>query len=90
METTNDMYGNEIRVSVLEGQEPNEYSLTLDYEGHCSMSASGNLKGGDFCMYSMTPESLANLAWAIIGATAKAKTVRELGAVEPTQEEAKL
>lgn len=81
METIQNMSGQEITVRVIEGQEPNEYSLHLRFDGHCSMSTRGYKEGGDFSMFSMTPEAMVNLAWAIIEAAAKAKTTRDMGVV---------
>ena len=82
METIEDMNGKEIKVSVIEGREPNEYSLTIDFDGQSSMSTKGYMEGGDFTLYSMTPKAMASLAWAIIEAAAKAKAARELDLVE--------
>jgi len=86
METVQNMLGKEIKVKVIEGREPNEYSLGFDFDGQASVSINGYKEGGDFTLYSMTPEAMANLAWAIIEAAAKAKTAREMGVVEPSKE----
>lgn len=78
MEEIKDMLGNKIEVAVRGGKEPNEYSLSIDFDGLGDLTASGYGKGGNFTLYSMTPEALANLAMGIIEAAAHAKVAREL------------
>ena len=81
METIEDMNGKGIKVRVNEGSEPNEYSLTIDFEGMGSLTANSYGGGGDFTLYSITPEALVNLAMGIIEAAAHAKSARELEAI---------
>lgn len=80
MERIENLKGKVIKVKITEGKEADEYALTIDFDGHCSMSSSGYKEGGDFTMYSMTPEALVNLAMGIIEVTAHAKASRDLQA----------
>jgi len=81
METIEDMNGKRIKVRVTEGDEPNKYSLTIDFDGMGSLTANSYGGGGDFSLYSMTPEALVNLAMGIIEVTAHAKAARELSPI---------
>ena len=80
MEQIEDIDGKLITVSVQVAAQDNEYSLSIRFKGLGSLSASGNF-GGDFTLYSMTPEAMVNLAMGIIEAAAKAKSARELDLV---------
>ena len=89
METIEDMNGKEIKVSVIEGKDPNEYSLTIDFKGMGSLTANSYGGGGNFTLYRMTPEALVNLAMGIVEVAAHAKSARELELVkQPIKQEA--
>ena len=82
MERIVNLQGKEVKVHITEGKEAEEYALILDFDGQASMSSRGYMAGGDFTIYSMTPEALVNLAMGIIEITAHAKAARELELVK--------